>query len=437
MAPTAMTAMGTPVAVASSDPWSQALLSSLAPAAGPLEAVQRRGRAGLTHQAMPSRRAEAWRFTDTAVIQAIAPQLLQPAPEALPACGEGVWRLRLDGGEEALADQAWPAGLTPLLGPDLELALGQTLADTGGREHWPVLLNKATAPRVLALRVRGEVAPTLELVSEAGAGPGVLPVRVLLLLEEQARLTVLQVHRSGGANLTSVVVEARLGRGAHLSHGVLAQGHPEAALLAHLAVVQHPDSNFDQVSTAAGWGLVRIEPRVLQSEGSAATSLLGLQAVRGQQLADTHSQVRFGGPDGTLEQGHRAIADGAGRSVFNGAVQVPQAAQRTNASQLSRNLLLSDRARIDTKPELEIVADDVRCAHGATVSRLQQDELFYLQSRGIGVDQAARLLLRGFCAEVLAALPAAAAPWQPLEHLLDQEETGDPEGTGDQEETGR
>ena len=124
MAPTAMTAMGTPVAVASSDPWSQALLSSLAPAAGPLEAVQRRGRAGLTHQAMPSRRAEAWRFTDTAVIQAIAPQLLQPAPEALPACGEGVWRLRLDGGEEALADQAWPAGLTPLLGPDLELALG-------------------------------------------------------------------------------------------------------------------------------------------------------------------------------------------------------------------------------------------------------------------------------------------------------------------------
>jgi len=423
MALTTATAMGTTVAGASSDPWSEALLASLAPAAGPLEAVQRRGRAGLTHQAMPSRRAEAWRFTDTAVIQAIAPQLLQPVPEVLPACAEGVCRLRLDG-EEALADQAWPVGLTPLLGPDLELALGQTLADTEGREHWPVLLNKATAPRVLALRVRGEVAPTLELVSDAGAGPGVVPLRVVLLLEEQARLTVLQVHRSGGANLTSVVVEARLGRGAHLAHGLLAQGHPEAALLAHLAVVQHPDSNFDQVSTAAGWGLVRIEPRVLQSEGNAATSLLGLQAVRGQQLADTHSQVRFGGPDGTLEQGHRAIADGAGRSVFNGAVQVPQAAQRTNASQLSRNLLLSDRARIDTKPELEIVADDVRCAHGATVSRLQQDELFYLQSRGIGVDQAARLLLRGFCAVVLAALPAAAAPWQPMEHLLDQEETG-------------
>ena len=107
--------------------------------------------------------------------------------------------------------------------------------------------------------------------------------------------------------------------------------------------------------------------------------------------------------------------------MFNGAVQVPRLAQRTDAAQLSRNLLLSDRARIDTKPELEIVADDVRCAHGATVSRLEQDELFYLQSRGIAADQAARLLLRGFCEEVLQELPAAAAAWQPLDSLLGEQ----------------
>ena len=115
---------------------------------------------------------------------------------------------------------------------------------------------------------------------------------------------------------------------------------------------------------------------------------------------------------------HKALADGQGRSVFNGAVQVPRAAQRTNAAQLSRNLLLSDRARIDTKPELEIVADDVKCAHGATVSRLRGDELFYLQSRGIAAPQAAVLLKRAFCQEVLRDLPAAAAGWNPLEHLL-------------------
>ena len=104
-------------------------------------------------------------------------------------------------------------------------------------------------------------------------------------------------------------------------------------------------------------------------------------------------------------------------SVFNGAVRVPRAAQRTDAAQLSRSLLLSDRARIDTKPELEIVADDVKCAHGATVSSLQTDELFYLQSRGISADQAAGLLKRAFCEEVLRELPAAARAWCPLEAL--------------------
>ncbi|MEB3104813.1 MAG: SufD family Fe-S cluster assembly protein, partial [Cyanobacteriota bacterium] len=145
------------------------------------------------------------------------------------------------------------------------------------------------------------------------------------------------------------------------------------------------------------------------------------QACTGQQISDTHSFVRFGGPEGTLDQLHKAVADGQGRSVFNGAVQVPRAAQRSNAAQLSRNLLLSDRARIDTKPELEIVADDVKCAHGATVSRLREDELFYLQSRGIAADQAAVLLKRAFCEEVLRDLPAVAAGWSPLAHLLAQD----------------
>jgi Fe-S cluster assembly scaffold protein SufB len=143
----------------------------------------------------------------------------------------------------------------------------------------------------------------------------------------------------------------------------------------------------------------------VQERGAARTRLRGLQRVDGRQLADTHSCVRFDGPDGELDQLHKALADGAGRSVFNGAVRVPRLAQRTNAAQLSRSLLLSDRARIDTKPELEIIADDVKCAHGATVSQLQSEELFYLQSRGIASPVAARLLQRAFCEEVLRELP--------------------------------
>jgi FeS assembly protein SufD len=221
-----------------------------------------------------------------------------------------------------------------------------------------------------------------------------------------------------------VVVEIALGRDARLQHALVAQGADSSALLAVTAVRQAPGSHYAHASLCSGWGLARQEPVILQIAGQASTRLRGLHWLDGQQISDTHSRVRFGGPEGTLDQLHKVVADGEGRSVFNGAVRVPRQAQRTEAAQLSRTLLLSDRARIDTKPELEIVADDVKCAHGATVSRLQQNELFYLQSRGIGAAQASRLLLRGFCEEVLAALPAAASVWQPLPTLLAEEGSG-------------
>jgi FeS assembly protein SufD len=222
------------------------------------------------------------------------------------------------------------------------------------------------------------------------------------------------VHRAGNAALTSVVTEVRLASGAHLHHGLMAEGHPDAVLLAHPAVTQQPGSTYHLTSVSRGWSLSRLQPRVVQDSGGAVTRLRALQWAAGREIADTHSLVRFGGADGSLDQLHKAVADDGARSIFDGAVVVPREAQRTRASQLSRNLLLSDRARVDTKPQLEIVADDVTCTHGATVSRLQQEELFYLRSRGIAADQAARLLLRGFCEEVLAELPTAAAPWLPV-----------------------
>jgi Fe-S cluster assembly protein SufD len=183
-------------------------------------------------------------------------------------------------------------------------------------------------------------------------------------------------------------------------------------------VLQAAGSRLEHVAVSGGWALARQEPRILQRDGAAFTRLRGLQMCRDRQIADTHSWVSFDGPEGELDQLHKAVADDQARSVFNGAVRVPRVAQRTNAAQLSRSLLLSDRARIDTKPELEIVADDVKCAHGATVSRLQTEELFYLQSRGIASGQAAQLLQRAFCAEVVRELPAAAAAHQPLAVLL-------------------
>ncbi len=408
--------------------WVTKLLAGLPAPAGELLEVQWRGREAIALQPLPSRRQEDWRFTDAAPLTALTPRLVLPsaaaaepgaaAPFTLPDAAPGVLRLWLDGAGDPLAGRILPHGLSLLEPAELHQALGHTLAACSCQHHWPVELNHASASRCLALRVSGPAPHTLELVSLAGSDGDLRPVRVLLLIEEKASLEVLHVQLGAGASLSSLVMEVHLGQQASLRHGLLALGEGPACFLGHLAVEQEPESRFSSVWASRGWALSRFEPRVVQVDGGAHTDLRALQLAEAHQLVDTHSRVEFHGPDGQLDQLHKAIADGHGRSVFNGAVKVPRAAQRTNAAQLSRNLLLSNQARIDTKPELEIVADDVRCAHGATVSRLQTDELFYLQSRGIGASMAAGLLKRGFCEEVLRELPAAAAVWRPLQRLL-------------------
>jgi len=435
-----MASLSMPTAEAPASSWGTALLHTVAadvsrePA---LAAARQQAARALAERPLPSRREEAWRFTDLAPLQAITPALLAPgttAPASLPAAVAGVVRLVLDGHGDPLAGVTLPVGIESIPAAELGTLLQKPPTDrevegasthaaawAGSEAPWCGLLAAATAGQILALRVKGVVEPTLELVSEAATAEGVLPLRVLLILEADAQLELLQVHRAAAASLTTVFLEARLGAGAHLSHGLIGQGSGAAVLLAELAIDQEPASHYAFTSAVAGWALSRLEPRVLQSSGAATSRLRSLQRVDGRQIADQHSQVRFEGPEGKLDQLHKVIADGAGRSVFNGAVAVPRAAQRTDAVQLSRSLLLSDRARIDTKPQLEIVADDVKCAHGATVSRLQQEELFYLRSRGIDAARAAGLLLRGFCGEVLRELPAAAAIWQPLAMVLGEE----------------
>jgi FeS assembly protein SufD len=417
------------------DPWTAALLDAFqapaegtgsAPDSSPSSAdaipasLRRQARLALAGRSLPSRSVEAWRFTDPRPLTVIPPEPLHstppsatPAPPSdagAPPSDATPLRLLLNGRGDPLGSNQLPEGLERLDAAAVATHLGAPLATTGCAEDWPVLLNQACAERLFALRVHGAVTPLVELHSDPGRSEGLLPLRILLVMEEEASLDLLQVHRAAGASLTSVVVEVVMAPGARLRHGLVGEGSDDAVLLAHLAVLQAPQSELNLTSATSGWGLSRLEPVVVQTAGAAFTRLRGLQLVEAHQTADTHSRVRFDGPDGRLDQLHKSVADGRGHSIFNGAVGVPRIAQRTDAAQLSRNLLLSRRARVDTKPELEIVADDVKCAHGATVSRLQEDELFYLRSRGIGADQAARLLLRGFCDEVLRELPAGLIP---------------------------
>ena len=276
--------------------------------------------------------------------------------------------------------------------------------------------NHASSQQILALRICGKV-PPLELV--LSGGDGLVATRVILILDEKADLDLLEVVQAEGISAHSHVIEVHLGQEAELRHGFLAIADGQASLLAHLAVEQSPRSRYSFTSVVTGWSLGRVEPRVVQLEGQAETTLKGLAMATAEQQLATHTSVRFDGPEGELDQLQKCLASGRSHTIFNGAIDVPRVAQRTNAAQLSRNLLLSDQARVDTKPELEIVADDVRCAHGATVSQLQEDELFYLQSRGISSSDAAALLLRGACQEVIDQLPSPAQAWKPLNRVME------------------
>ena len=383
-----------------------------------LTPVQERGRAALERLGLPTRRQEAWRLTNLKRLAALAelPASGKATTRTLPPASEGVVRLVLDGSGASLEDQVWPEGISLLSATELEQALGHTLDRCGCAEAWPVEFNHASSHQLLALRIRGKV-PPLELV--LAGGEGLVATRVLLLLEEKAELELLEVVLAEGASAHSHVLEAHLGQEAVLRHGFLASADGQASLLTHLAVEQETRSHYALTSVVTGWSLGRVEPRVVQVDGQAETTLKGLAVTSADQQLATHTAVRFDGPEGELDQLQKCLASGQSHTIFNGAIEVPRIAQRTNAAQLSRNLLLSGQARVDTKPELEIVADDVRCAHGATVSQLQEDELFYLQSRGIAAQDAAALLLRGACQEVIEQLPAAAQTWRPLERVME------------------
>ena len=383
-----------------------------------LTPVQERGRAALERLGLPTRRQEAWRLTNLKRLAALAelPASGKATTRTLPPASEGVVRLVLDGSGASLEDQVWPEGISLLSATELEQALGHTLDRCGCAEAWPVEFNHASSHQLLALRIRGKV-PPLELV--LAGGEGLVATRVLLLLEEKAELELLEVVLAEGASAHSHVLEAHLGQEAVLRHGFLASADGQASLLTHLAVEQETRSHYALTSVVTGWSLGRVEPRVVQVDGQAETTLKGLAVTSADQQLATHTAVRFDGPEGELDQLQKCLASGQSHTIFNGAIEVPRIAQRTNAAQLSRNLLLSGQARVDTKPELEIVADDVRCAHGATVSQLQEDELFYLQSRGIAAQDAAALLLRGACQEVIEQLPAAAQTWRPLDRVME------------------
>lgn len=227
--------------------------------------------------------------------------------------------------------------------------------------------------------------------------------RVLILAEENSQATVIEsyVNLSEGSYLTNAVVEIVLKDGARLEHYKIQREGNEAFHIATTSADLGTNSSYNTTTINFGAELCRHDVQVLMGHEGAECWVDGLYVTGDGQHTDTHSVIDHQKPHGTSHQLYKGILDGKSRAVFNGKVFVRHDAQKTDAMQTNKNLLLSNEARVDTKPQLEILADDVKCAHGAAVGQIDPDELFYLETRGIHTSLAKNLLTYGFAEEVI------------------------------------
>jgi Fe-S cluster assembly protein SufD len=227
--------------------------------------------------------------------------------------------------------------------------------------------------------------------------------RVLIVAESGSKATVIESYSgvAEGAYFTNAVVEINLADGARLNHYKVQRESAEAFHVATTQATLGSASSFNSTTITLGARLSRHDINVVLDHEGAECRVDGLYLVGESQHTDTHSLIDHRQPHCTSHQLYKGILDGKSRAVFNGKVFVREGAQQTDAKQTNRNLLLSNEARVDTKPQLEIFADDVKCAHGATVGQLEEEELFYLISRGLNPDLARNLLTYGFAEEVI------------------------------------
>lgn len=388
-----------------------------------LSIVQERG--------LPSNRDEGWRFTDLSGLYKTsfaAPTAASLSLEEIDAfiLADAPVRLVFVNGffaPDLSAVDNLPAGLRVST-----LANADSLAELGhqpGMTEVFTALNTASFADGAVLHIAKNQmveAPIHLLYLTTGDTPIITSPRGLVVAEANSAATLIEEYVAVKAEsyFTNAVTEVCLGQNAQIHHHRIQREAKTAFHIGTTAVSQDRDSRYSLTSLSLGGQMSRHNPVVVPTAEQTDTTLNGLTLAVDQQVADTHSDLSFTGPHCTAQQLHKCIVDNRARAVFNGRVFVPKLAQQTNASQLSRNLLLSAKARVDTKPQLEIIADDVKCAHGATVSQLDDEEVFYLQSRGLDRNSACDLLVEGFAAEIIEKLPIAEQRQTLLNAVLSQ-----------------
>lgn len=374
----------------------------------------------------PSVKEEEWKYTNVA---AIARTDFQPTVSSAPASKSGAELKQLGSVPEARASQlvfidgALQKNLSSLggLGDQVvAIDLGQAIADERYSEvvrthlarQADYVVNGFTALNTAFINngafvyiPKGlTVEAPIHLLFIAESGRAANFPRLLIVADKNSKATVVENYVSADAEqyLTNAVVEVVLEEGARLEHYKVQRESVEAFHVATTAVGLGRNSTYDTTTITFGAKLSRHDIVVTMDHEGAECWVDGLYLVTGEQHADTHSVIDHRQPQCTSHQLYKGILDGKSRAVFNGKVFVRHNAQKTDAMQTNKNLLLSNDARVDTKPQLEILADDVKCAHGAAVGQIDEEELFYLETRGIHPDLGRNLLTYGFAEEVIA-----------------------------------
>ncbi len=375
-----------------------------------LDDLRRAARTRADAVGLPTRRDEAWKYTDLGALGVASFGLAEKPDGALPAVpplGDAI-RLLLVNGTLVAPPGELPAGATV---ERLDAAASSGLVQThlgqvipAGRTSLAALNGALFADGVL-LRIEAGVTleRPIEIVSfgRAGDTPVAFHPRCLVVIEEGGAATLVERHLGSGTYFSNGVVEIALGRRASLRHYKLQAEAASAVHVSTTGVSLAAGARYAGVLVQAGARLSRHEVHAALDGAEASFALDGAYLGTGRQHQDNTTFVTHAAPGGTSRQLFKGVLDDQARGVFQGTVLVERGAQKTDAYQLSKALLLSGQAEMDGKPELEIYADDVKCGHGCTVGDIDEEALFYLRARGIGEMDARQLLIEAFLADVL------------------------------------
>jgi len=236
-----------------------------------------------------------------------------------------------------------------------------------------------------------------------GEEPVLVQLRNLLVTETSSEVEVIESFHSlnGNKSFSNIATEVIVGKNSSVKWLRIQEESEGTKHMNHMKVLQANDSNFTSNTITISGGLVRNSIQVKHTGEGCSTNLFGLYFAKNNQLFDNYTFIDHAVPHCESNQVYKGIIDDDASAVFFGKVLVAKDAQKTNANQSNRNVLLSENAKINSKPQLEIYADDVACSHGSTTGQLDQEALFYMQSRGIPAERARAMLLYGFVSEVL------------------------------------